>query len=213
MREIHKPLRIPIHGFYKVGGIGNVPVGRIVTGYLTPGMVVNFAPTGMQRKVKPVKIDGEVPLSVAFPGDFVGLDVEDVAAEDLQPGYVASNSNNDPAMGAANFTSYVIITKDPGMIQTGYTPVLDCHASHVAVEFAELISKHDRFSGKEIAKMPEFLMNGDAAVVKMIPAKPMVVEAFSQYPPLGRFVARDMRQTVAFGVITSVTKLTSIERR
>lgn len=122
MREIHKPLRIPIHGFYKVGGIGNVPVGRIVTGYLTPGMVMNFAPTGLQRKVKSVKIDGEVPLSVAFPGDFVGLDVEDVAAKDLQPGYVASNSKNDPAMGAADFTSYVIITKDPGMIQTGYTP-------------------------------------------------------------------------------------------
>lgn len=80
----------------------------------------------------------------------MGLDVEDVAAKDLQPGYVASNSNNDPAMGAADFTSYVIITKDPGMIQTGYTLVLDCHTSHVAVEF----------SGKEIAKMPGFLMNG-----------------------------------------------------
>lgn len=39
-----------------------MPVGRIVTGYLTPGMVVNFSPTELQRKVKSVKIDGEVPL-------------------------------------------------------------------------------------------------------------------------------------------------------
>jgi len=29
----------------------------------------------------------------------------------------------------------------------------------------------------------------------------MVVEVFSQYPPLGRFAVRDMKQTVAVGVI------------
>ena len=29
----------------------------------------------------------------------------------------------------------------------------------------------------------------------------MCVEAFSEYPPLGRFAVRDMRQTVAVGVI------------
>jgi elongation factor 1-alpha len=34
----------------------------------------------------------------------------------------------------------------------------------------------------------------------------MVVETFSAYPPLGRFAVRDMRQTVAVGVIKSVEK-------
>jgi elongation factor 1-alpha len=32
----------------------------------------------------------------------------------------------------------------------------------------------------------------------------MCVEAFSDFPPLGRFAVRDMRQTVAVGVIKSV---------
>ncbi|KAL2367216.1 hypothetical protein RJZ57_008443 [Blastomyces gilchristii] len=40
----------------------------------------------------------------------------------------------------------------------------------------------------------------------MIPSKPMCVEAFTEYPPLGRFAVRDMRQTVAVGVIKSVVK-------
>ena len=31
----------------------------------------------------------------------------------------------------------------------------------------------------------------------MVPSKPMCVEAFTDYPPLGRFAVRDMRQTVA----------------
>jgi elongation factor 1-alpha len=34
----------------------------------------------------------------------------------------------------------------------------------------------------------------------------MVVEKFSEYPPLGRFAVRDMKQTVAVGVIKEVTK-------
>ena len=34
----------------------------------------------------------------------------------------------------------------------------------------------------------------------------MVVEAFNLYPPLGRFAVRDMKQTVAVGVIKEVVK-------
>ena len=51
-----------------------------------------------------------------------------------------------------------------------------------------------------------YLYSGDAAIVNMIPTKPMCVEAFSDYAPLGRFAVRDMRQTVAVGVIKSVEK-------
>jgi elongation factor 1-alpha len=40
----------------------------------------------------------------------------------------------------------------------------------------------------------------------MIPTKPMCVEKYSDYPPLGRFAVRDMRQTVAVGVIKDVGK-------
>jgi len=46
-------------------------------------------------------------------------------------------------------------------------------------------------------------------MVKMIPSKPMCVEKFADYPPLGRFAVRDMRQTVAVGVIKEVDKKTA----
>ena len=44
------------------------------------------------------------------------------------------------------------------------------------------------------------------AVVAQVPTKPMCVEPFTVYPPLGRFAVRDMRQTVAVGVIKAVEK-------
>jgi elongation factor 1-alpha len=34
----------------------------------------------------------------------------------------------------------------------------------------------------------------------------MVVESFKAYPPLGRFAVRDMKMTVAVGVINSVVR-------
>jgi len=40
----------------------------------------------------------------------------------------------------------------------------------------------------------------------MVPSKPMCVESFATYAPLGRFAVRDMKQTVAVGVIKAVTK-------
>ena len=64
----------------------------------------------------------------------------------------------------------------------------------------------DRRTVKSMEANPKFVKNGDACMVTMEPSKPMVVEAFADYPPLGRFAVRDMRQTVAVGVIKSVIK-------
>ncbi|KAK1869026.1 hypothetical protein I4F81_011508 [Pyropia yezoensis] len=91
-------------------------------------------------------------------------------------------------------------------IHAGYAPVLDCHTAHIACKFSELILKMDRRSGKKLEDTPKMIKSGDAAMVKMVASKPMCVEAFTQYPPLGRFAVRDMRQTVAVGVIKSVEK-------
>ena len=94
----------------------------------------------------------------------------------------------------------------PGQIQNGYAPVLDRHTAHIACKFNKIRSKIDKRTGKSTEDDPPCIKTGDAALVEMIPQKPMVVEVFSQYPPLGRFAVRDMRQTVAVGVIKETTR-------
>lgn len=129
-----------------------------------------------------------------------------VSVKDIRRGNVASDSKNDPAKEAASFTAQVIVLNHPGQIGAGYSPVLDCHTAHIACKFAELLEKIDRRTGKTMEATPKFVKSGDAAIVKLIPSKPMCVETYNEYPPLGRFAVRDMRQTVAVGVIKSVDK-------
>ena len=55
-RPTDKPLRLPLHDVYKIGGIGTVPVGRVETGVLKPNMVVHFAPSNVQTEVRSVEM-------------------------------------------------------------------------------------------------------------------------------------------------------------
>jgi len=204
-RPFDRPLRLPLQDVYKIGGIGTVPVGRVETGIIKPGMVVLFAPSGVTTEVKSVEMHHE-SLPEAGPGDNVGFNVKNVTAKDIRRGNVASDSKNDPAKGTASFVAQVIIINHPGQIGAGYSPVLDCHTAHITCKFEELLEKIDRRSSKKIEDNPKFLKAGDSGIVKMVPMKPMCVEAFAEYPPLGRFAVRDMKQTVAVGVIKSVEK-------
>merc|ERR1711981_978094 len=200
-RPSDKPLRLPLQDVYKIGGIGTVPVGRVETGVIKAGVVVTFAPANVTTEVKSVEMHHET-----LPGDNVGFNVKNVSVKDIRRGNVCSDSKNDPAKEAKTFNAQVIVLNHPGEIQNGYTPVLDCHTAHIACRFDEMLEKIDRRSGKKMEDFPAKIKSGDAAIVKTIPSKPMCVEPFQQYAPLGRFAVRDMRQTVAVGVIKSVDK-------
>merc|ERR1712241_290168 len=205
-RPTDKPLRLPLQDVYKIGGIGTVPVGRVETGILKPGMVVAFAPNPVTTEVKSVEMHHEA-LTEAVPGDNVGFNVKNISVKDIRRGNVAGDSKNDPPKSCKMFHAQVIILNHPGEIKAGYAPVLDCHTAHIACKFHELKEKCDRRSGKKLEDNPKMVKSGGSAMVDLIPSKPMCVEAFSSYPPLGRFAVRDMKQTVAVGVIKTVEKV------
>mgnify|MGYP001411201868 CR=1 FL=1 len=204
-RPTEKPLRVPLQDVYKIGGIGTVPVGRVETGILKPGMTVYFAPSNVKSEVKSVEMHHEA-LAEAIPGDNVGFNVKNLSVTDIKRGNVAGDEKNDPPREVENFTAQVIIMNHPGQIENGYCPVLDCHTAHIACKFHEIKEKIDRRTGKATEEEPKFIKNGDSAIVIMKPTKPMCCETFTEYPPLGRFAVRDMKQTVAVGVIKATLK-------
>jgi len=204
-RPSNLALRLPINDVFKIGGIGTVPVGRVETGIIKPGMILRFTPSGLTSECKSVEMHYE-SLPEALPGDNVGFSVRNISVKDIKRGYVTSNDKDKPAMEAEKFNAQVIVLNHPNSINKGYSPVLDCHTTHTACKFSELLAKVDRRTGKTTEENPTQIKSGDAALVELVPTKPMCVETFKDFPPLGRFAVRDMKQTVAVGVIKEVTK-------
>jgi len=204
-RPTDKPLRLPLQDVYKISGIGTVPCGRVETGIIKAGMVIQFAPSGITTECKSIEMHHEI-LPEAGPGDNIGFNVKNIAQKDLKRGYVASDSKNDPAKEAANFVAQVIVLNHPGEIKNGYQPVLDCHTCHIACKFTKLQQKIDKRTGEVLEEEPKSVKKNDACIALMEPSKPMCVEVTAEFPPLGRFAVRDMKQTVAVGIIKSVEK-------
>merc|ERR1712154_425218 len=204
-RPVEKPLRLPLQDVYKIGGIGTVPVGRVETGILKPGMSVTFAPAMLSTEVKSVEMHHE-SMEEAKPGDNVGFNVKNISLKQIRRGMVAGDSKKDPPCKTEKFTAQVIILDHPNKIMAGYTPVLDCHTAHIACRFDKLITLMNKRTGAVIEQNPKSAKSGQAVLVDMIPSKPMCVETYKDYPPLGRFAVRDMRKTVAVGIIKENTR-------
>jgi elongation factor 1-alpha len=204
-RPTELPLRLPLQDVYKIGGIGTVPVGRVETGLLKPGMTVIFSPAQVSTEVKSVEMHHE-QMESAQPGDNVGFNVKNVSVKDIKRGMVTGDIKNDPPMPCGNFEAQVIVFDHPNRIMAGYTPVLDCHTAHIACRFNKLLQLVNKRNGEVLEENPKFIKSGQAAICEMVPSKPMCVEAFSKYAPLGRFAVRDMRKTVAVGVIKIVRR-------
>lgn len=194
-----KPLRIPVQDVYSITGIGTVPVGKVETGVLKPGMQIHFNPSDKTAEVKSVEMHHEM-LPQAVPGDNVGFNCRGLAKNDIRRGDVGAPTDNK-AKVAKSFTAQVIVLNHPSVITVGYTPVFHAYTAQNACTFTE-IKKVVR-AGKE-QEDKSFIKTGDQAVVKITPTKPMVVEKATEFPALGRFAIRDMGQTVAVGVAIDV---------
>jgi elongation factor 1-alpha len=201
-KPIDKPLRIPIQNVYSIPGVGTVPVGRVETGVLKVGDKVVFMPPGVVGEVRSIEMH-HVRMEKAEPGDNIGFNVRGVSKKDIKRGDVAGHLDNPPTV-ADEFTAKVFVIWHPTAIAPGYTPVVHAHTASVACRITEIVAKLDPRTGKVIEKNPSFIKQGEVAIVKFKPIKPMVIEKFSEFPALGRFAMRDMGKTVGIGIVIDV---------
>lgn len=191
-----KPLRLPIQDVFTITGHGTVPVGRVETGSMKVNEKVVFMPSGATGEVKKIEMHHQ-EMNEAKCGDNVGFNVKGVDKKDIKRGDVLGSSSSPPTV-ADEFTAQVVVLNHPTAISVGYTPVLHIHTAQFAAKITEIVEKKGQ-PGKV-----DFIKTGDVAVVKFKPLKPIVVEKYAEFPPLGRFAIRDMGQTVAAGVILDV---------
>jgi elongation factor 1-alpha len=195
------PLRLPIQDVYNITGIGVVPVGKVETGVMKIGDKVVVVParegTGVTGEVKTIEMHHE-QVKEAIPGDNIGFSVRGIGKKDIARGDVLGHVANPPSV-VTEFTAQIFILNHPTVVTTGYTPVFHIHTAQIACQFMEIQKKLNPATGEVMEENPDFLKTGDAAIVKLRPLKPLVIEKQSEIPPMSSFAIRDAGQTVAAG--------------
>ncbi|MCX6821286.1 MAG: translation elongation factor EF-1 subunit alpha [Candidatus Aenigmarchaeota archaeon] len=201
---VDKPLRIPIQDVYTITGVGTVPVGRVETGVLKTGDTLIFEPSGAKGEVKTIEMFHKQQPE-AKPGDNIGFNVRGINKEDAKRGDVAGHPNNPPTV-AKEFTAQIIVLQHPTVMTAGYTPVFHVGTASIACKIEEIIAKIDPKTGAVLKEHPDFIKTGDAAKIRVVPTKAMVIEKKSDFPQLAKFAIRDMGTTVAAGVVLDIVK-------
>ena len=203
-RPTDLPLRVPLQDVYAIKGIGLVPVGKVETGLLRPNTKVVAVPaktgTGLAGEVKDVEMHHE-KVKEAPPGFNVGFSVKGFNKGDLAKGDVIGTPDAPPSL-VQEFTGQIMVLNHPSVITVGYSPVFHIHTAQVSCRVTEIVKK----LSPEVQDNPDFIRNGDAAVVKFTPLKAVVIEKRDEIPQLARFAIRDSGKTVAAGQCMDTVK-------
>lgn len=209
-RPIKKPLRLPVQSILTVKGVGTIITGRVETGVLKPSMKLFSAPSGVTAEVKTVEMH-HANVEQAFPGDNVGVSLKGLDKDTkIKRGEVFGETSNNPPKPVSEFTAQIVIMKHPKGVKPGYTPILDLHTLHMACKFETFVSKIDRKTGEVTEENPTILKNGDVGMVRIKSNKPICVETFKDFQPLGRFAIRDTR-TVGVGRVIEIHETVAAE--
>ena len=202
------PLRLPIQDLYNIKGIGTVPVGKIETGVMKVGDKVIIVPgregKGVRGEVKTIEMHHSA-VNEAGPGDNVGFNVRGIGVKDAARGDVLGKESNPPTV-ATEFTAQIVVLNHPTVVTVGYTPVFHIHTAQIACQITAIEKKINPATGETIQENPDFLKNGEAAIVKIKPVQPMCIETQKEIPQMARFAVRDSGQTVAAGMCISLVK-------
>ncbi len=196
------PLRLPIQDVYNITGIGVVPVGKVETGVMKIGDKVVAVPgregKGVPGEVKSIEMHHS-QMQKAEPGDNIGFNIRGFGKKDIARGDVIGHADNVPTI-ASEFTAQIVVMNHPSVITVGYTPVFHIHTAQVACQVIEIVKKLNPATGEVLQEHPDFIKNGDAAIVKIKPVQPLVIERQKEIPHMSRFAIRDSGTTVAAGM-------------
>ncbi len=202
------PLRLPIQDVYNITGIGVVPVGRVETGIFKVGQKVIAVPgregKGVPGEVKSIEMHHE-QMQEAEPGDNIGFNVRGFGKKDIARGDVIGPAEEPPTV-ASEFTAQIIVMNHPSVVTVGYTPVFHIHTTQIACQVTAILKKLNPATGEVLEENPDFIKNGDAAIITVKPVQPLVIEKQKEIPQLSRFAIRDSGTTVAAGMCIDLVK-------
>lgn len=195
------PIRLPVVDRYK--DMGTIVLGKLESGKITKNQVLTLMPNKVQVVVDMVWAYDEESAEV-FPGENVKLKLKNVDEEDVSSGFVLCSPDNLCNTGKV-FDAQIVIMEHKSIICAGYSAVMHIHTSAEEVSIKFLICLVDRKTGDKSQKRPRFIKQDQIAIVRLeVPGGSICLEAFKDFPQMGRFTLRDEGRTIAIGKVLKV---------
>lgn len=202
-RMAEGPLRIPIVDRYK--DMGTLVLGKVESGVINRGDQVVLMPNRTQVEVMQLWSD-DIETDLANPGENVKIKLKNVEEEDVSQGFVICTMDNLCHTGKI-FDAQIVILEHKSIICAGYSAVMHIHTCAEEVTIKNLICLVDKKTGEKNSIRPRFVKQDQIAIVRLaVTAGTICLEAFKEFPQMGRFTLRDEGKTIAIGKVLKVVQ-------
>ncbi|CAL9154251.1 unnamed protein product [Musa hybrid cultivar] len=202
LRDLSKPLILPICDVIKTS-MGQVAAcGKLETGALRIGSKVLVMPLGKLATVRSIERDS-INCNLARAGDHVAVTVQGIQSDHVMPGGVLCHP--DYAVPVATYLELRILVLDiTTPILTGSQVEFHIHHAKEAGRVVKMVALLDQKTGKVSKTTPRFLKAKQSAIIEVKLNGAVCVEEFSKCRALGRVFLRSSGTTIAVGIVTRV---------
>ncbi|KAL7482456.1 hypothetical protein ACHAW6_009265 [Cyclotella cf. meneghiniana] len=196
-RDADAPVRIPVLDRYS--DRGTIAMGKVESGTIRPGMKVTVMPTRQKYKVDGLWSE-ETPLASARPGENILVKLSGAGMEDVQKGFVICS--DPPCRSVDKMICQIMVMDLPEhakVLTAGFQAIFHAHCAEEEATVTKIFETTDK-KGK-VHKGAAFANVGMRVVCMIEVARTVPLEAFDDYPFLGRFTLRTEGKTCAIGVI------------
>ncbi|KAI8817943.1 P-loop containing nucleoside triphosphate hydrolase protein [Fimicolochytrium jonesii] len=199
-RGYNKPFMMPVADKFK--DMGTVVTGKIESGRVRKGQKVVLMPNKQKCEISAIMAEDQ-ELNVARSGDNVRLRLRGIEEEDILQGFVLCSPKN-PVHAVVSFDAQLAIIEYKNIMCAGYTAVMHAHTAVEEVTLSALLHSVDKKTGKKTKRPPQFLKQGDVAIVRVETTQAVCLETYAEHAQLGRFTLRDEGKTIAIGKVTKL---------
>jgi len=205
-KSSEEKFRFVVQDIYEVAS-AQVIVGRVASGRMCVAEEVVFEPSHIKARIsKILTADGE--LDAAEKGDSVGIVLQAVSGADTARGEVGGGVRrgdvcgyaHEPPIAVSGFLGEAVLLEP---LEKGEVLNLRVCTASVEAKVLEIRERIDSESGEMLEQFPEKIEAGDAAVI-LFETEPVVVERFSEIPPLGRFALVRNGRNIGAGVVLEI---------
>ncbi len=190
-----KPLRGVVQDTYELEG-ETVVICKVETGILEVGQQVLVMPIVEEAAVEKIESFGE-ETKEAVAGDSVGVILSGVSG--VKRGYILSDAEKrlDPTK---QFIAELIVFEDL-VLRVGDTVTVRIGTAETKCRAQRILSKIDAVKLTVFEEKPESLKSREVGKILFQTLEPLYLEAYSDFPQLGRFVIIGRKGATAAGVV------------